>query len=188
VFFDVRGDRYFAVPDRIGVLSDDRRSLVGTQSDSTQIDDLVARGLLSLSPAAASGGMARKRFRRLPTTFAFIASMLWAARAARGGAPLERALAELAMQKHLRAPAANQDMRAAIDEFARRRLWWPRAFVCLFDTLALACYLARRGYACDVVFGAKGRPFAAHCWAEADGRVLVEDPHFCSGFSEMVRV
>lgn len=187
VFFDIRADRYFAMPDRIGALAEDRRSFEASELTGEQLTRLQAQGLVVAAPVLVEPKAGASGMKALALTPAFVWSMLWAARGARGGRWLERALDDLAAAKQSCADVARQDLNATIEEYEVRRIWWPRKFVCLFDTLALAAFLRRRGHACDVVFGAKGRPFAAHCWAESEGRVLAEDAHFCSGFSEMVR-
>lgn len=187
VIFDIRADRYFAIADGLGELAEDRRSFTCSSASDDQARKLQAQGLLVASPPSARPTETPRRSLAATPTVAFIASMLWAERAARGGPTLERALDELRARKRWPASPPKQDLAAAIEEYAARRIWWPREFVCLFDTLALAIFLMRRGHACDVVFGAKGRPFAAHCWAESAGQILAEDPDFCAGFSEMVR-
>ena len=43
---------------------------------------------------------------------------------------------------------------------------------CLVRSLALGRYLRRRGFAVDIVFGARLRPFSAHAWVQLGDTVL----------------
>lgn len=45
---------------------------------------------------------------------------------------------------------------------------------CLVRSLSIARLLGARGLACDLVFGVKLEPFAAHCWVQS-GDVLLND-------------
>jgi hypothetical protein len=58
--------------------------------------------------------------------------------------------------------------------FDRLRLFYPRPYLCLFDSLALIHFLARFGLYPDWVFGAQADPFEAHCWVQA-GSVVLND-------------
>jgi hypothetical protein len=72
--------------------------------------------------------------------------------------------------------------------FSRLRIWYPHARVCLFDSLALARFLAWSGCAFQLVFAVRSRPFAAHCWIEASGAALNDfyDPH--AAFTPILRI
>ena len=43
---------------------------------------------------------------------------------------------------------------------------------CLSRSIALNLYLAAFGYSTDLVIGVRPRPFAAHCWVQAQGQVI----------------
>jgi len=77
----------------------------------------------------------------------------------------------------------NQDSAPAFDlERARSltavfdslRWYYPRPYLCLFDSLALVHFLARFGLYPDWVFGVQADPFEAHCWVQA-GDVVLND-------------
>lgn len=46
---------------------------------------------------------------------------------------------------------------------------------CLWHSLALASRLYRSGIRVDLIFGVKTIPFAAHCWVQHRGYVLLDD-------------
>jgi Transglutaminase-like superfamily len=56
--------------------------------------------------------------------------------------------------------------------FDRLRLFYPRPYLCLFDSLALIHFLARFDLYPDWVFAVRADPFEAHCWVQADAVVL----------------
>jgi len=51
--------------------------------------------------------------------------------------------------------------------FGSLRLFYPRSYLCLFDSLALIHFLARSNLYPDWVFGVRAEPFEAHCWVQA---------------------
>lgn len=58
--------------------------------------------------------------------------------------------------------------------FQTLRLYYPRPYLCMFDSLALLHFLARYGIFPQWVYGVKLEPFAAHCWVQA-GDLLIND-------------
>jgi hypothetical protein len=76
----------------------------------------------------------------------------------------------------------------AVRAFLAHRPFYPRDYACLFEALALLRYLARRGYFATWVFGVRGAPFSAHCWLEADGAVLNDDPDTVAAFVPILAV
>jgi Transglutaminase-like superfamily len=58
--------------------------------------------------------------------------------------------------------------------FARMRPLFPRAFLCLFDSLAMLEFLAAFNQFPTWVFGVRDDPFEAHCWLQ-EGTVLLND-------------
>jgi hypothetical protein len=54
------------------------------------------------------------------------------------------------------------------------RPFFPRDYLCLFDSLALLEFLANYGVRADWIFGATSDPFAAHCWLQ-QGNMLLND-------------
>lgn len=62
----------------------------------------------------------------------------------------------------------------AVGDFLRSRRSLPIAPNCLYDSLALRCFLERRKITADLVIGTKLHPFAAHCWLQ-DGTMVLND-------------
>jgi hypothetical protein len=62
-----------------------------------------------------------------------------------------------------------------VARFGRLRPLYPRRYLCLFDSLALAEFLARNHLFPSVVFGVIADPFQAHCWLQEDSTVLNDD-------------
>jgi hypothetical protein len=64
--------------------------------------------------------------------------------------------------------------RSRVLEFNRLRWYYPRPYLCLFDSLALLHFLARFGLFPDWVFGVSADPFEAHCSVQL-GNVVLND-------------
>jgi hypothetical protein len=58
--------------------------------------------------------------------------------------------------------------------FHTLRPYYPRKYLCLFDSLALLHFLARYRVFPQWVYGVRLEPFAAHCWVQA-GDAVVND-------------
>jgi hypothetical protein len=76
--------------------------------------------------------------------------------------------------------------KGAVDETSQGRVVWavtavarrlPWGTTCLFEALAAAAMLRRRGFDCELRFGVRmpthASPFAAHAWIEHRGVVIV---------------
>lgn len=61
-----------------------------------------------------------------------------------------------------------------MSRFDRLRPWFPRKYLCLFDSLALIEFLARHNEFPTWVFGVRTEPFRAHCWVQ-QGEVVLND-------------
>jgi hypothetical protein len=72
--------------------------------------------------------------------------------------------------------------------FERLRLFYPRPYLCLFDSLALIHFLARFDVYPDWVFGVNADPFEAHCWVQAGNVVLNDTLARVSGFTPIMSV
>jgi len=88
----------------------------------------------------------------------------------------------------VRAPAGFDIGRARplITVFDRLRWFYPRPYLCLFDSLALIHFLAHFRLHADWVFGVKADPFEAHCWVQADGLVLNDTVGRVSAFTPIM--
>lgn len=88
-------------------------------------------------------------------------------------------------------PAAAFDIgraRPLLSAFERLRWFYPRPYLCMFDSLALIHFLAHFRLHPDWVFGVKADPFEAHCWVQADGIVLNDTLGRVSGFTPIMYV
>ena len=54
----------------------------------------------------------------------------------------------------------------AVSVFNRLRYFYPREYLCLFDSLALLEFLSRYRVYPTWVFGVTAEPFSAHCWIQ----------------------
>jgi hypothetical protein len=73
-----------------------------------------------------------------------------------------------------------------VSVFDRLRLFYPRSYLCLFDSLALINFLARFNLYPDWVFGVTAEPFEAHCWVQASGTVLNDTLERVSAFTPIM--
>jgi len=198
VLLDVRANRYFAIPpslicqegDPIGGLpagharlnADGVRLLrkQGAVVDSEQprAEVQVTAGIRTraeLCERPAISAMDSLRF-GLACAFADVA--------VRRGA-LDAVVTSIASAKK-RVSKRNAIMPASV--FSRLRIWYPHARVCLFDSLALARFLAWNRCAFDLVFAVRSRPFAAHCWIESNGVALNDFYDTHAAFTPILRV
>lgn len=60
------------------------------------------------------------------------------------------------------------------------RPFYPRDYVCMFDSLALLEFLAHWQIAPHWVFGVRVDPFEAHCWVQSENVVLSDTVSFSS--------
>jgi len=168
IVLDLRGDRYWALPRP--------RSLEAATSA------LNARGLL-----APHGGKARGARRAWPVWLAMLDGAFWADSILRTGR-LDRAFSWIGKQALCAAVLDPGSMERLFADFERTRVWIPRAYVCLFNSLCLIRFLFRQGARASLVFGVRARPFSAHCWVEANGVILDPGGEDCATFTEIARV
>jgi hypothetical protein len=187
VFLDLRRDRYFAAPARSFELDTRGRRLCAlSEAGDRWGAKLVAQDLVRDSAASSDTSTApARRVLLLPPSIAFLSALLWARGVVDTPLALGNALTTLRAR---RGPVAAGDGKKLAKLFASWRPLWPRAYVCLHDTLALAWFLSARGASCDVMFGVQGRPFSAHCWAEIGGEVVNDEPEYCHAFDVILRV
>lgn len=72
--------------------------------------------------------------------------------------------------------------------YARLRPWYPRKYLCLYDSLALVEFMARRGVYPDWIYAVQAQPFGAHCWVEYDGLLLNEGSEYAGQFTPIMAV
>ena len=58
--------------------------------------------------------------------------------------------------------------------FQKLRQYYPRPYLCMFDSLALLHFLARYNVFPQWVYGVRLGPFSAHCWVQT-GELVVND-------------
>lgn len=78
-------------------------------------------------------------------------------------------------ETRLTPPVTRAEVERAVEltrVFARCRPYFPRNYLCMFDSLALQLYLSLYGLASLWVFGVREDPFLAHCWVQIDDMVL----------------
>jgi hypothetical protein len=72
--------------------------------------------------------------------------------------------------------------------FRRLRPWYPRKYLCLYDSLALVEFLARRGVFPLWVFAVQAQPFGAHCWVQIEDLLLNEGTEYAGQFTPIMAV
>jgi len=78
--------------------------------------------------------------------------------------------------------------RSLVSVFERLRWFYPRSYLCLFDSLALIHFLARFQVYPDWVFGVSAEPFEAHCWVQAGNVVLNDTVARVSAFTPIMYI
>lgn len=71
-------------------------------------------------------------------------------------------------------PEGMETTSVVVARFNAFRLFFPRKYLCLFDSLAMIEYLARYRLEATWVFGVQANPFAAHCWVQ-QGKTVLND-------------
>jgi hypothetical protein len=72
--------------------------------------------------------------------------------------------------------------------FRKLRPWYPRRYLCLWDSLALIEFLARRRLYPLWVFGVQAQPFGAHCWLQTADLLLNEAKEYAGQFTPIMAV
>jgi hypothetical protein len=85
-------------------------------------------------------------------------------------------------------PADFERARSLVSVFDRLRWYYPRSYLCLFDSLALIHFMARFGVFPDWVFGVVADPFEAHCWVQAGSVVLNDTVERVSAFTPIMSI
>lgn len=190
VFLDLRNDRYLSVdlqraPQIVGVCE-------GVSPNAGT--SLVARGLIEATPTLSRDGRGGagltasadpNYFRSCRVSLSDVVTMLDAClrasikvRARR----LDRAFRAYARRKRVDKPA-KIELAELVGRFERLRPWYPRARVCLFDSLALMNFLIAFGHKPEIVMGVRATPFAAHCWVEDNGVCLNDAAETCQSYT-----
>jgi hypothetical protein len=204
IFLNIKRNRYQAAPltrlaDPQGRALRAGAAIKTFRTDEALAAQLSALDLVCLDPLAkddrsaiagaieragiAKPRMHRERFRLIDITYA----LAWARRSVREGS-LERMFAELnASRQRRQLMPPEQTVDTVWQYYQSRRIWFPAAYVCLFDSLAFAMFAIRRGVESQIVFGVRARPFAAHSWVEHSGRVINDAAEYCASYTPILR-
>jgi len=193
VFLDVERDQYFAVPGQslqMLMPSAARPSAVEAQAVSSEgttsspmpvVNDLVAQGLLTtdrlrgkpFEPVAVAPAVPIPH--RQPSSLTN-SRRFFAFYAACHIANQRLTTTRIADTVNLiRSRKSNQTRHASVtletllsltSTFHALRLFYPRPYLCLFDSLALLEFLSLYQIFPTWVFGVEGEPFHAHCWVQ----------------------
>ncbi len=72
--------------------------------------------------------------------------------------------------------------------FQALRPYYPRPYLCLFDSLALVHFLAPFGVYPEWVYGVKLEPWGAHCWVQSDDLVVNDIVDNVNGYTPIMSV
>lgn len=210
IILDVENDRYLQAPASafISLLSyishapssADARSPQCIPTDLTEIaEDLLAVGVLSRTPSNAP----RLESAQLPRAARLISHAIAPRAPAAALRSLPRFLIACAMADSLLRSSSFGEILSRIHArksfdtchkpievpqttielaqiFHQLRPFYPRDYLCLFDSLALLEFLDHWNIHPDLVFGVMADPFLAHCWIQLDDTVLVDSITFGS--------
>lgn len=196
IFLDLKADRYFSLPSPADTAFS---AILGGAAAASEIAPLVSAGLLIEAPS----GRPLEPTRHPPPENSFVED----GEMGRGLSPLQ--LAEILFlvlrarhavrRKRLTGllaaptvPPLSRDDEGlkrrdkAVAQFLRARRAVPVAPNCLYDSLALRGFLARRSIPVDLVIGTKLHPFAAHCWLQDRVTVLNDSLAAARGFTPIL--
>ncbi|MGC8517678.1 MAG: lasso peptide biosynthesis B2 protein [Steroidobacteraceae bacterium] len=87
---------------------------------------------------------------------------------------VQRMTAHRSRKCHAFSPDSQGSVERLVSRFLRTRPWYPRNYLCLFDSVALLRYLCSYQLHANWIFGVREDPFAAHCWLQY-GTVILND-------------
>ncbi len=80
------------------------------------------------------------------------------------------------------------ELRRETAKFRKLRPWYPRAYLCLFEAVALLEYLAARNHFPACIFAVQAEPFGAHCWVQAGATLLNESLEYAGRFTPIMSI
>jgi hypothetical protein len=101
---------------------------------------------------------------------------------------LEQMIHRLSRAVGGRSPASLEVAAGASRAFAAASLWRTRQRYCLSISIATMLWLLHRGGAAHLVMGVRLHPFQAHCWVQADGLLINDDPDLIRNFTPILVV
>jgi transglutaminase superfamily protein len=72
--------------------------------------------------------------------------------------------------------------------YRRLRPWYPRKYLCLYDSLALVKFMAKRKVYPLWVFAVQAQPFGAHCWVQNERLLLNEGSEYAGQFTPIMAI
>ena len=72
--------------------------------------------------------------------------------------------------------------------FQALRPYYPRPYLCLFDSLALVHFMARFGVFPEWVYGVKLEPWGAHCWVQSHDLVVNDIVDNVNGYTPIMSI
>jgi hypothetical protein len=103
--------------------------------------------------------------------------------------PIERTIASVQRRKRVHASPLNTERACELTcIFQRLRSFFPRNYLCLYDSLALIEFLARYQIFPTWVFGIRLEPWAAHCWVQEGPLIFNEDVEEAAAYSAIMTV
>jgi hypothetical protein len=102
--------------------------------------------------------------------------------------PFSQAVSRIATRKGTTPPGSLESMIRLTQVFHALRPFYPRDYLCLFDSLALLEFLATQQLFPSWVFGVSVDPFEAHCWVQQDSTVLCDTWKFRARWCSQIMV
>lgn len=87
-----------------------------------------------------------------------------------------------------RVSASSKRLTELVGDFHRLRPYYPRPYLCLFDSLALLQFLSAFGLRPNWIFGVRTEPFNAHCWVQAGSYILNDSVEEVSDYTPIMIV
>lgn len=166
VVLDVDADRYYLIPSLAEISTGSVRQATQEQAPSAQV--LAGWTMPTQSVGAADG-------RRTPDAMAnALFCLLTISHLLR-----RRTFMELVTHLERTAPSARRRRRPVEDlvaSFAAVRPLFNHGHICRLDAPAQCLLLRRYGFDARLVFAARLRPFAAHCWTQLEEAIVNEPP------------
>lgn len=204
MFLDLLHDRYLSVPQplmqllapRIQGWMDKQAAPAAISPSSEEVDqladDLVCAGVLTpylgnyqsrvgRPPHMHSDFRSLIKNRRIPrsrsSSISAITALAFADFSLRS-IPLWRVIRAITNRSRNSTPRTPEFFTANLStllvRFQEIRPWYPRNYLCLFDSFALTIFLQSHGISTQWTFGVREDPFGAHCWVQY-GTVVLND-------------
>lgn len=92
-------------------------------------------------------------------------------------------------QRQVKARITDLDaLHEAVATYKHLRPFYPRKYLCLYDSLALVEFLAHYRLFPQWVFGVNTEPFGAHCWVQEHDCVLNDTADYVSTFTPIMSI